>query len=89
MKYHLTTTIKKSGPTSMCVYIPRAWDMQAGLDVSVALIKTVDGEESTNTFLGSICAANKSGGQKISIPRVFGLAVGDWITIILEPIRYP
>lgn len=88
MKYYLTTTIKKSGESSLCVYILASWDLPVGREANVE-IRKADATENdpTFTFIATIRTASTSGGKKLTIPKLFGLNAGEWITISIEMIE--
>lgn len=88
MKYHLTTTIKGVGTTSLCIYIPHMWGLKAGDEVGVTVRRADDEEETSTvfTYIATIRAANSGNGRKVTIPKFFGLNAGDWVTLTLEVI---
>lgn len=87
MKYYLTTTIKKCG-TSLCIYILASWDLPVNREANVEIRKANATEgDPTFTFISTIRTANTSGGKKITIPKLFGLNVGEWITVSVEMIE--
>lgn len=87
MKYYLTTTIKKSGGTSLCVYIPAAWGLAVGDELSVEIRKAeaTDNDPIFN-FIAQIRSASTTGGKKVTVPKLFGIGVGEWITLSLTPL---
>lgn len=88
MKYYLTTTVKKSGGSSLCVYILASWSIPAGNEVSVEIRKaSATDNDPTFAFISTIRTASTSGGKKLTIPKFFGLNIGDWVTVAIEPIQ--
>lgn len=88
MKFYLTTTVKVVGGSSLCVYVPHMWKLDAGDEVNVTVRKAEDeGEHAVVfTYIATIRAANSGNGRKITIPKFFGLNAGDWVTLALEVI---
>ncbi len=89
MKYHLTTTIKRGGGSSgtLCIYILSSWGLKAGTEVSVELRRADAGDnDPVFTFLSTIRTASTTGSCKLTIPRIFGLDAGEWVTISILPI---
>lgn len=89
MKYYLTTTVKKSGGSSLCVYVLASWDLPVGNEVNVEVRKaSATDNDPTFAFISVIRTASTSGGKKLTIPKFFGLNVGDWVTIAIDPISH-
>ena len=87
MKYYLTTTLKKSGGGSLCVYLLSSWGFQAGDEINTEIRKAAATDnDPIFTFVATARIASTSGGLKVTVPKVFGMNIGDWVTISLEPI---
>ena len=90
MKFYLTTTLKKTGKTSACIYPPAAWGFVPGDEVSVA-VRKAEGTENdpTFTFIATVRVASTAGGTKVTVPKFFGLNHGEWVTVYLEKVGAP
>ena len=86
MKYYHTTTVKRTGSNSLCFYVPQAWGLEIGTEVNVE-IRKADATENDPIFsyVSTIRRASTTA-QKLTIPKFFGLAVGDWVTYDIWPI---
>lgn len=88
MKYYLTTTIKKIGSNSLCVYLLASWGLETGMEVNVELRRAEASEnDPVFTFISTVRSASTAGGTRLTIPKIFGFNHGEWITFSLEPIE--
>lgn len=85
MRYSLTSTIKKSGGASLCIYIPASWGLAAGTPVSVDAMRADMEDGPVFSYISTIRQANSSGGHKLPIPKIFGLNLGNWVTVTITP----
>ena len=83
----MTTTVKKSSGGTLCLYIPVSWEMKVGMEVRIELFRAKDGPTGNPySFRTQLRIASKYGAQKVTVPKVFHLDAGEWVTYSLLPI---
>lgn len=84
--YYLTTTVKRAGQ-SQCVYLPSAWGMEPGESVRVTVMRDPEMHVPNPEYMAVLRCASTAGGLKVTIPRLFCLSFGEWVTLVVTPQR--
>ena len=86
VRYYETTELKKTGQQSVCVYVPKRWNLPTDTPVSVSIWRAELSEDQGFAFVARIRKSNTVGGQRIVIPAEAGMIPGHKVTYFIVPI---